>query len=137
MVVYGFFHGGDPRDFRPDAECCSARELEAHAAACKLWNESMARGIKPTPEACQSGWRTLEDGTLIHVLASPYGIGTYSYPDEDEPPDDPDEWVEPGPESWGPAVDQLWFAFERVEEADEDESPAWCDSITSGELVAC
>lgn len=82
-MIYGFFHGGDPRQFRPDIECCDQREIDNHAAACKLWNEAEARGEKPTPETCQSGWTYDADGKpIMHVLKSPYGIGTYYVDDE-------------------------------------------------------
>jgi hypothetical protein len=78
QVVYGFYHGGDPREFHPDYECCSEKEIADHKAACALWNEMLAKGLTPTPEACESGWRTLPDGTRYHVLKSRYGIGTYT-----------------------------------------------------------
>lgn len=85
---YGFFCGGDPRKFWPDGESCSAKELENHAAACKLWNEAEARGETPTPEACPSGW--VYDGAgkpLFHILRAPYGIGTYEFEVEDYDPE--------------------------------------------------
>lgn len=82
---YGFFCGGDPRKFWPDQECCSEKELENHAAVCKLWIEAEARGETPTPEACPSGWVYDESGNpLMHVLHAPYGIGTYKYEIEEE-----------------------------------------------------
>ena len=78
-VIYGFFHGGDPRNFYPDYECCSPKEISDHKAACELWDQAEARGEEPTPEACQSGWHTdPETGARYHVLKSPYGIGTYT-----------------------------------------------------------
>lgn len=80
-VIYGFYHGGDPRKFFPDHECCSEKEIADHKAACKLWDEMEARGETPTPEKCESGWRTdPETGAHYHVLKSRYGIGTYTYP---------------------------------------------------------
>ena len=36
--VYGYFPGGDPREFCPDPECNSAEELEAHRVACAKWD---------------------------------------------------------------------------------------------------
>lgn len=36
--VYGFFTGGDPRNFFPDAESCLEDELENHRKACELWD---------------------------------------------------------------------------------------------------
>ena len=79
-VIYGFYHGGDPRKFFPDHEGCSEKELADHKAACQLWNTMESRGETPTPERCESGWRTLPDGTRYHVLKSKYGMGTYTYP---------------------------------------------------------
>lgn len=81
-VTYGFFSGGDPRKFRPDAESCMELELEAHRKACALWDEAEARGETPTPEACPSGWIVL-NGTQVHVLRAPYGIGTYEFTYDD------------------------------------------------------
>lgn len=78
-AVYGGFHGGDPRQFHPDAEECTDSEIESHRAACELWDLAEARGETPTPEACASGWRKLQDGTLIHVLKRPYGIGIMTH----------------------------------------------------------
>lgn len=78
--VYGFFHGGDPRDFWPDAECCSKDELENHRRACELWDIANADGYDPNPEACPSGWVYDEFGNRIcHVLRAPYGIGSYQF----------------------------------------------------------
>lgn len=74
--IYGFFHGGDPREFYPDAESCSESELANHRRACDLWNQMESKGKEPTPEDCPSGWLCDEDGKrLVHVLRSPYGIG--------------------------------------------------------------
>lgn len=55
---YGFFHGGDPRNFFPDGECCSPQEIENHKRACELWDEAEARGETPEPEACPAGFMT-------------------------------------------------------------------------------
>ena len=89
---YGFFCGGDPRQFWPDGESCSETEIANHKAACALWNEAEARGETPEPEACPSGYLYDADGKCIgHVLRAPYGIGTYSYDDEDEEFEDDDE----------------------------------------------
>jgi hypothetical protein len=37
---------------------------------------------------CESGWHTLADGTVIHVLKSSFGIGTY----EMDMPETEAEW---------------------------------------------
>ncbi len=86
---YGHFPGGDPRKFHPDGEDSnSPEEIANHKAACKLWDEAEARGEKPTPEACPSGWIDLGGGRSIHILNSPYGLGIYEY-DDGEPEDEP------------------------------------------------
>jgi hypothetical protein len=77
---YGYFHGGDPRNFHPDGECCSPDEIANHRKACQLWDEAEAKGKTPEPEECPSGWIFDEHGKPIaHVLRSPYGIGIYTY----------------------------------------------------------
>lgn len=84
---YGFFCGGDPRKFFPDGESCTKKEMENHTAACKLWDEAEARGETPTPEACPSGWVYDDAGKpVMHILRTPYGIGTYEYEVEDDEP---------------------------------------------------
>lgn len=35
---YGYYMGGDPRDFTPDPDCCTAEEIKAHAVACAAAN---------------------------------------------------------------------------------------------------
>jgi hypothetical protein len=76
-ATYGFYHGGDPRKFYPDPECCTADELKRHETACKLWNEAEARGETPTQEKCPSGFVFDEKGKCVgHVLSSTYGMGT-------------------------------------------------------------
>lgn len=76
---YGYFHGGDPRNFHPDYESCDKREIENHRKACDLWNDCESRGETPEPEKCPSGWIYDDNGKAIaHVLRSPYGIGCYT-----------------------------------------------------------
>jgi hypothetical protein len=77
--MYGHFHGGDPRNFHPDYECCSEEEIANHRKACNLWNASEAKGETPEPEKCPSGWIYDDDGKpLVHILRAPYGIGVYT-----------------------------------------------------------
>lgn len=76
---YGYFNGGDPRSFYPDHESCSETEISNHRAACRLWDEAEHLHSKSLqPEDCPSGWIQSPGGTAIHILRSPYGIGTYS-----------------------------------------------------------
>ena len=80
---YGHFIGGDPRRFTPDPEMCTLKEIERHAEACKMWNDAEAKGEKPTPESCPSGWR-LVNGRTVHILRAPFGVGIYEYEVEDK-----------------------------------------------------
>jgi hypothetical protein len=111
-VIYGFFHGGDPREFSPDDECCSPDEIRRHKAACDLWNEAERKGITPTPEACPSGWEMAPDGTQVHVLRAPYGIGTYTveFGDDDFGDEDAEPRIDPLPGQrsfWFPVVTKV------------------------------
>lgn len=94
-TTYGCFHGGDPRMFSPDVECCSKKELSNHERACECWNEAESRGEKPTPEKCPSGYIRNESGKVVaHVLRSPYGVGLYTveYETTFEPRDTEDNY---------------------------------------------
>lgn len=94
--TYGYYPGGtDPRDFSPDVECCTEAELAAHKAACEAWERGerpdpggphRALGGGELPADAVSALKVLgEDGAVIggHVTIAHYGIGTYSYRDED------------------------------------------------------
>lgn len=72
---YGFYHGGDPRNFCPDSEN-TPEELAAHRAACEKWDEAEAKGEKLEPEPDGSGWIS----PTIHVTRSLYGMGAYTFP---------------------------------------------------------
>ena len=81
--TYGYYTGGDPRQFHPDGQDCTEQELRNHRKACELWNEAEAKGETPTPEKCPSGWIYDDNGkTLAHVLRAPYGIGVQTYETE-------------------------------------------------------
>lgn len=73
---YGFYHGGDPRDFHPDSESCTPEELASHKAACDAFDAADAAGTPMKPEPDGSGW--VAPG--VHITKSAYGIGTYQYP---------------------------------------------------------
>ena len=64
-LIYGCYHGGDPRDFSPDDEHCTKGEIAAHQAACELWDRAEATGDR-NPE-CARGQ---------------FGIGTYVVRDD-------------------------------------------------------
>lgn len=73
-TVYGFFPGGDPRQFSPDPESCTEKELALHKEHCAAWD----RGERP-PVAI-SGFV----GPNVHVTRSAYGLGTYTVDWDDE-----------------------------------------------------
>lgn len=71
MITYGYFLGGDPRNFTPDVECCTPEELAAHKAACEAWD----RGARPDPGGPHQP--LFKDGKEIgHITIAHYGIGT-------------------------------------------------------------
>jgi len=74
-MSYGYFTGGDPRQFTPDRDMCSQAEIDNHDAACRRWNEAEERGETPEPEPCPSGRTVDSQGNSIHILCTPYGIG--------------------------------------------------------------
>lgn len=67
---YGFFPGGDPRDFTPDGDA-TEEELANHKAACTAWDggEHLSR-----PD-CAHG-----EGFVITTCQ--FGLGTYRYTEE-------------------------------------------------------
>ena len=83
-TTYGYFHGGDPRSFHPDGECCSETEIARWKEACAKAEELEACRSLP----CPSGFQRMGDAT-VHVTRAPFGIGTYvtEYPSEFEPAD--------------------------------------------------
>ena len=75
QTMYGYFCGGDPRDFHPDGEDSnSPEEIANHKAACELAEkEEAARKLK-----CPSGWIVTPEFTA-HVLCAPFGIGVTTF----------------------------------------------------------
>lgn len=74
--VYGFFTGGDPRDFTPDPECSSDEERAAHKAACEARNADDAVPFLPGTEA------TATTGDVYtHSTRAGFGLGTQIYRD--------------------------------------------------------
>ena len=68
---YGFFLGGDPRDFTPDPESTTEEEYMRWKADC----EAFARGEKgPTPTSCSLNIEYSPPGTIV-VTKSFYGQG--------------------------------------------------------------
>ncbi len=77
--MYGYFNGGDPRDFSPDEECCTPEELAAHKAACEAWN----RGERPVSEAHHHKVVEYQGKPAIASYAGAFGMGVSSCRDED------------------------------------------------------
>lgn len=74
---YGGFHGGDPRNFHPDAECSTDEERAAHKAACELADAAEAGRELP----CPSGWATIGE-YRNYINRQPFGLGCYTWEDE-------------------------------------------------------
>lgn len=67
--LYGHFYGGDPRDFRPDPECTSPEEREAHRAACEALNRGEPAEVQPAA-------RVPLPGGASGVRTGSFGLGT-------------------------------------------------------------
>ncbi len=68
-VVYGYPCVTNPNDFTPDTECCSPDEIAAHKAACESWGKP---SYKPN-DGCYT--KVAEDGTVMHIVRTSWGIG--------------------------------------------------------------
>lgn len=73
---YGYFSGGDPRDFHPDCEDSTPEEIANWKQACIEAERLQEKRELP----CPSGWGRLADGTVFHMLRAPFGIGVCTYP---------------------------------------------------------
>ncbi len=76
--TYGYFCGGDPRDFSPDAEVCTPEEIANHKAACEAWE----KGDRTPPDAHRHDLVST-DGTTTVMVSRPgaFGMGVYSSSD--------------------------------------------------------
>ena len=80
QMSYGFFPGGDPRNFTPDFESCSEKEINDWEEACQQWNEGKR-------VVCEGSHRWLVDseGKIVGTATvSSFGIGVYMFDDEGE-----------------------------------------------------
>lgn len=77
--TYGYFPGGDPRDFSPDEESCTEAEIAAWKDACAAWE----RGERPVCEAHRHEIVGDEAGKIIASIsfAGAFGLGVYSIRD--------------------------------------------------------
>ncbi len=73
-TAYGYFHGGDPRNFSPDPECSTEAEREAHRVACAEWNAGKREPLPGPHEALPNGqgW----------ITRSGFGLGVNTMTDE-------------------------------------------------------
>lgn len=67
---YGFFIGGDPRNFTPDTESCTPEEIALHKEHCAAWE----RGERPTVPVRTNTYDT-EGNVATSVRYANYGIG--------------------------------------------------------------
>lgn len=80
QMGYGFFPGGDPRNFSPDQELCRKEEIEAWKEACEQWN-------REEKVICEGSHRWLvnaEGEVMGTATVSSFGIGIYFWDDEEE-----------------------------------------------------
>lgn len=85
-TVYGFFPGGDPRDFTPDPDCCTKEEIERWREACAAWN----RGERPEILAGCSEEHDAEGRVVKRTLRAPFGVGVYTVQFDDDDYDAPE-----------------------------------------------
>ena len=80
--VYGFPCTNDPRDFLPDIETSTPREIERWAAD---YRKAIA-GIENDP-AMPYSLSDSEGNETVHIVPSTWGMGTTRYLAEDEAPE--------------------------------------------------
>lgn len=79
---YGFFHGGDPRNFCPsgfgEGEENTPEEVAAHRAACDEWDKAEAEGrvLRDEDGCC----RHIAPGIVLTVARFGMGVYTLRYP---------------------------------------------------------
>jgi hypothetical protein len=112
---YGHFHGGDPRSFFPDAECCTPDEMAAHQAAC----EAAERGEPSTAVPHRHAIEVVErDGEQVVGVASypgsfGFGTTTVDHPEIQQALDKIDAALAPGADT--ALLDRLHAAERRAE----------------------
>lgn len=72
---YGFFPGGDPRNYKPDEESCRPEEIEAWEAACARWDAG-----DETDEGASGKAIDLPGGGVALACGHRFGIGVYTLP---------------------------------------------------------
>lgn len=77
QIGYGFFPGGDPREFTPDEECSTPEEQAKWKADCEAYGKGEIGKQPSTGRGTHD-----EQGRLTsHLLVGGYGLGTYTYED--------------------------------------------------------
>lgn len=77
MIHYGYFMGGDPRNFSPDVECSTEEERAAHKAACEAWD----RGERPDIGGPHKPLLDKDGNQIGHITISGYGLGVTTMED--------------------------------------------------------
>lgn len=84
---YGFFTGGDPRLFTPDAECSTSDEIAAHKAACEAWDRGERPEIKRSGRVEHISLPATDKHPAIEgpalVCGGSFGMGVQTYRDEE------------------------------------------------------
>lgn len=73
---YGFFPGGDPRDFSPDTESCTDEEINAHAEECGRWERGERADEGHSGRIADV--ETKHGRGVALVCGHRFGIGTYT-----------------------------------------------------------
>lgn len=68
---YGFFCGGDPRQFHPDSEGQTPEEAENHRKACEAWSRGE---VTSEPDGKWVG--------NVHLLRCQFGLGSYEWTED-------------------------------------------------------
>lgn len=76
---YGFFHSHNPHEFRPDPECTTDQERENHRIACAAYD----RGETVPEQGFKPDATTFVNGVVVHQTGGPWGIGTYTFIDDE------------------------------------------------------
>lgn len=76
--MYGFFPGGDPRDFSPVGDDDSTETERAnHRLACEAWDKAQAMGLPP-PKSEADCIHIGAPGLEVILTRAQYGLGVYT-----------------------------------------------------------
>jgi len=78
QTMYGYFRGGDPRDFTPDPEACSEDEMAEHARLCAKYEAGEIQHVEGHHHRAVMD----NEGNIIGVASyAPLGMGTSCFAD--------------------------------------------------------